>query len=130
MGDDAVDEENIVLCCAICCVNCGMYKDIDCGGCSGKIGCCCLNCEVCCKPSAPCLPLVCCGPKFECDGCSILNAQLQCCNVVISAALPCNSEVPVAVSLFGATVFPKVGCCIKIGDLKKKADDYQENMER
>jgi hypothetical protein len=32
--------------------------------------------------------------------------------------------------LFGATVFPKVGCCIKIGDLKKKADDYQENMER
>ena len=29
MGDDAVDEENIVLCCAICCVNCGMYKVCD-----------------------------------------------------------------------------------------------------
>jgi hypothetical protein len=26
MGDDAVDEENIALCCALCCVNCGIYK--------------------------------------------------------------------------------------------------------
>ncbi|KAI2491766.1 hypothetical protein MHU86_22793 [Fragilaria crotonensis] len=52
MGDDAVDEENIALCCALCCVNCGIYKDGDCTGCSGKLGFCCLQCEVCCKPSA------------------------------------------------------------------------------
>jgi len=118
MGDDAIDEENIVLCCALCCANCGLYADADCLGCSGKCGCCCVNCEVCCKPSAPCLPCGCFGPKIECDGCSILNAQLQCCQFVISAALPCNEEVPVAVSIFGATLYPKFGCCVKIGDIR------------
>jgi hypothetical protein len=61
-GNDAVDEENIVLCCALCCANCGYYNDADCGGCSGKAGVCCLNCEVCCKFGAPCLPCCCCGP--------------------------------------------------------------------
>mmetsp|Transcript_6285 Transcript_6285/g.5131 ORF Transcript_6285/g.5131 Transcript_6285/m.5131 type:complete len:125 (-) Transcript_6285:130-504(-) len=124
MGDDAVDEENIVLCCALCCANCGFYADADCFGCSGKVGCCCLNCEVCLKPSAPCLPCVCCGPKIECDGCSILNTQVQCCQLVISAALPCNEEVPVAVAVLGATLYPKCGFCVKIGDIKG------EGMER
>ena len=116
--DDAVDEENIVLCCAVCCANIGWYADADCVGCSGKAGLCCLNMEFCCKPSAPCLPCICCGPRCENDGCSVLNLQCQACNLVASAALPCNKEVPVAVSAFGVTVYPKCGCCLKIGDLK------------
>lgn len=107
-GGDAVDEENIHLCCAVCCVNCGIYNDPDCCGCSGKLGLCCVNCEMCCKPSAPCLPLCCCGPKCECDGCSMCNIQCQLFNLVISGAFPCNEEVPVAVSLLGLTMFPKV----------------------
>jgi hypothetical protein len=38
-GDpDAVDEENIILCCGVCCAHCGIYNDCDCPGCSGKIG--------------------------------------------------------------------------------------------
>jgi hypothetical protein len=130
--DDAVDEENIVLCCALGCANIGLYKDLDCGGCSGKAGFCCLNLQFCCKPSAPTLPCLCCGPRCEFDGCSILNLQCQCCNAVISAAIPCNKEVPVALSLCGCTVFPKCGCCVKIGELHAKDDDYvsQEKMER
>lgn len=128
MGDDAVDEENIVLCCALGCVNCGLYNDMDCFGVSGKMGLCCLNMEVCCKPSAPCLPCGCCGPKFECDGCSVFNAQLQCCQFVISGAFPCNDEVPVAVSAFGLTCFPQQGCCVKIGDIKGDGNEYK--MER
>lgn len=63
-----------------------------------------------------------------------MNVQCQMCNMVVSGALPCNKEVPVALSMFGLTVFPKCGCCIKIGDLKKKNDgnDYvkSEAMER
>lgn len=130
--DDAVDEENIVLCCAVGCANCGFYQDMDCMGCSGKVGFCCLNMQFCCKPSAPCLPLGCCGPRCENDGCSILNAQCQIFNLIVSAALPCNKEVPVAVSVLGATIFPKCGCCIKIGDLKEGDNDYvnSEKMER
>lgn len=117
-SDDAVDEENIILCCALCCANCGYYNDADCTGCSGKIGLCCLNCEVCCKPSAPCLPCVCCGPKVECDGCSVVNTQLQGCCFVVSAAVPCNDEVPLAVNVLGVNLFPKVGCCVTVGDIQ------------
>jgi hypothetical protein len=48
--DDAVDEDKIILCCAVCCAHCGVYTGLDCPGCSGKIGLCCLTCQVCCKP--------------------------------------------------------------------------------
>jgi hypothetical protein len=48
--NDAVDEEKIILCCACCCANCGLYTGADCPGCSGKIGLCCLTCQVCLKP--------------------------------------------------------------------------------
>eukprot|EP00543_Licmophora_paradoxa_P004527 CAMPEP_0202448044 /NCGR_PEP_ID=MMETSP1360-20130828/6836_1 /ASSEMBLY_ACC=CAM_ASM_000848 /TAXON_ID=515479 /ORGANISM="Licmophora paradoxa, Strain CCMP2313" /LENGTH=133 /DNA_ID=CAMNT_0049065413 /DNA_START=96 /DNA_END=497 /DNA_ORIENTATION=+ len=127
--DDAVDEENIVLICAVCCANCGLYNDLDCCGCSGKAGFCCLNCEFCCKPSAPMLPLVCCGPRCENDGCSVFNIQCQFCQFVLSGAVPCNKEVPVAVSLLGATLYPKCGCCVKIGDIKGGSGDYVESEE-
>jgi hypothetical protein len=130
--DDAVDEENIALCCAVGCANCGIYKDGDCLGCSGKLGLCCLDMELCCKPSAPCLPCLCCGPRMECDGCSIFNVQCQMCMMVVSGALPCNKEVPVALSVLGLTCFPKCGCCLKIGELKSKDSDHvdQQKMDR
>lgn len=35
-GDDAVDEDKVTLCCAVCCANCGIYPTEDCCGCSGK----------------------------------------------------------------------------------------------
>eukprot|EP00591_Stephanopyxis_turris_P015744 CAMPEP_0195538290 /NCGR_PEP_ID=MMETSP0794_2-20130614/49451_1 /TAXON_ID=515487 /ORGANISM="Stephanopyxis turris, Strain CCMP 815" /LENGTH=166 /DNA_ID=CAMNT_0040672259 /DNA_START=50 /DNA_END=551 /DNA_ORIENTATION=+ len=166
MGDDAVDEENIALCCALGCINCGHYQDLDCFGCSGKVGLCCLNAEICCKPSAPCLfPLGCMGLKCENDGCSCFNVQcqmcqlvmmelflatvgcmglkcendgcscfnVQCqmCQLVMTGAFPCNSEVPVAVSILGLTLYPKVGCCVKIGEITGH-EDYvdSEEMER
>ena len=49
MGDDAIDEEKLVLCCALCCANLSTYPSADCLGCSGKVGMCCLNAEFCCK---------------------------------------------------------------------------------
>jgi hypothetical protein len=36
-GDDAVDENNLVLCFALCCVNLSLYPTCDCIGCSGKV---------------------------------------------------------------------------------------------
>ena len=57
-GDDAIDEKDLVLCCALCCVNQSIYPTSDCFGCSGKIGLCCLNIEVCCKVRwNPCVPM-------------------------------------------------------------------------
>ena len=148
MGDDAIDEEKLVLCCALCCANHSYYPASDCFGCSGKAGLCCLNCEFCCKvseilwlfmitshrvhrnelmvdsflawlpqPGAPCLPCVCCGPKCEFDGCSCFNLQAHCCCSVASAALPCNDEVPVAVSVLGLTLYPKCGCMVPMKEI-------------
>jgi hypothetical protein len=115
LDNDAVDERRQTLCCALCCVNCAYLDLCECTGCSGKIGCCCLNCEVCCKPGAPCLPLCCCGPKFDCNNAcaSCVNTQLQFCCIVLNAAFPCNEEVPLAISIAGMTLYPKCGCCIK-----------------
>ena len=107
-----------------------VHQDADCVGCSGKVGVCCVNCEVCCKPNAPCLALICCGPKIECDGFSILNVQIQVLSLVISAAVPCNKEVPVAISILGATIYPKCGYCITIGDATKKDVEDSQEIDR
>ena len=69
------------------------------------------------QPGAPCLPCCCCGPAIECDGCSICNAQAHLCCCVASAALPCNDEVPVALSVAGLTVYPKCGCCVPMKEI-------------
>jgi hypothetical protein len=73
--------------------------------------------------------LGCCGPRCENDGCSVFNAQCQLFNVVVSGALPCNKEVPVAVTIAGLTLFPKVGCCLKISDIKGNGSDYVGSNE-
>ena len=113
-NEDAVNEEELVLCCALCCANCSALTNPSaCMSCSGKVGVCCLTCEVCCKLGAPCLPCCCCGPQCETDGCACCSSQVQCCCCVCSAAFPCNDEVPIAVSALGLTVFPTCGCCIK-----------------
>ena len=82
--------------------------------------------ECCCVVSRACRPLLpaliagrccCCGPQCECDGCSVLNVQTHCCCCVASAALPCNDEVPLAVSVLGLTVFSKCGCCVPMREI-------------
>jgi len=86
-----------------------------------QAGVCCCNAECCCKPGAPCLtPFLCVGCKFENDGCSALNAQLHACCLVVSAAIPCNEEVPIAVTIAGLTIFPKCGVCITQKALKEE----------
>jgi hypothetical protein len=36
-GDDAIDEDKLILCCALCCINCSILPSCDCFGCSGKV---------------------------------------------------------------------------------------------
>mmetsp|Transcript_21158 Transcript_21158/g.24359 ORF Transcript_21158/g.24359 Transcript_21158/m.24359 type:complete len:130 (-) Transcript_21158:407-796(-) len=128
MGD-AVDESKIILCCAVCCANCGIYPACDSPGCSGKIGLCGLNIEMCCKPGAPFLPCLCCGPKCECggeDGCTIMKAQQQCCCISCQGAFPPNEEVPLAVTILGCTLYPNAGCCVSVKSLTMDRSDYQQ----
>lgn len=60
------------------------------------------------------------GVRCENDGCSILNAQCQVCMLIANAAIPCNKEVPVAVTILGLTVFPKQGFCMKQGEIMER----------
>jgi hypothetical protein len=53
------------------------------------------------------------GIRPECDGLSCVNAQCHACCTVLNVAIPCNKEVPVAVSVLGVTVFPKFGFCLR-----------------
>ena len=86
-----------------------------------QAGICCMNLECCLKMGAPCLfPCCCIGCRPECDGCSVINAQCHCCCAVASAAVPCNDEVPVALSVAGLTVFPKFGCCIRQSEIMNR----------
>jgi len=86
-----------------------------------QAGLCCVNVECCAKLGAPCLfPCGCVGIRPECDGCSIINAQCHACCVVASAAVPCNKEVPVAVSVAGITLFPKFGCCVRQKEIMQR----------
>lgn len=73
-----------------------------------------MNAEMCCKIGAPCLcPFGCLGIKCQNNECAAVNAQIQCLFLLCSCAIPCNKEVPLAVSVAGLTVFPKCGCCMK-----------------
>jgi hypothetical protein len=47
---------------------------------------------------------------MENEGCALVNGQCQVCCAVISAAVPCNHEVPVALNVLGLTLYPKCGC--------------------
>jgi hypothetical protein len=110
--EDAVDESKLTLCCALCCANCSTMATC---GCSGRVGLCCTNIEFCCKPGAPKLPCCCIGPTCDGEGC--INAQVQLCCLVVSAAIPCTDEVPAAVTIAGLTIYPKVGCCMPMKEI-------------
>ncbi|EEC45676.1 predicted protein [Phaeodactylum tricornutum CCAP 1055/1] len=119
-NDDAIDEEKLILCCALCCANVSILPSCGCFGCSGKAGICCLNLECCFKPGAPCLtPFCCLGCKCETDGCSVLNSQCHALFLVCTCAIPCNEEVPLALSIAGLTIYPQCGFCIKQKALKE-----------
>jgi hypothetical protein len=86
-----------------------------------------MNLEFCCKPGAPLLfPCGFIGVKPECDGLSCCNIQCQACCAVVSGAIPCNKEVPVALTIAGLTIYPKVGLCMQQRDLF----DNEPLMER
>ena len=36
-NDDAIDEDNLILCCALCCANVSILPTLGCLGCSGKV---------------------------------------------------------------------------------------------
>ena len=55
-----------------------------------------------------------------------MKVQLQAFCLAITAAFPCDEEVPPAVTILGLTLFPKCGCCMPI---KEAMDRLQKDLD-
>ena len=110
-GEDSIDEDGIIVCCACVCANLGVLPTCGALGCSGKAGLLCLSCDFCLKPGASCLACCCCGPRCEYHGCSVCNLQCQMLCCVVTSAVPCTDESPYACAALGVTCFPSCGLC-------------------
>jgi hypothetical protein len=49
----------------------------------------------------------CCSDDF-----ALIKGQVHMFCAVCSAAIPCNDEVPIALTVLGLTMYPKCGCCV------------------
>ncbi|CAB9505622.1 expressed unknown protein [Seminavis robusta] len=128
-----LEEDDVMVCCALCCINCGLYTEWDCMGISAKIGLLCMHCKCCCKCRTTCLPCYCCGPVCQRSGCALLNLQLHACCVVLTGAFPCNQDVPLLLNILGWNIYPRCGCYETIGYIRGHEDEGYiegEQMER
>jgi len=135
---DNVDEEQLVLCCGIGCLNASLMFE-DCCGCSGKTELLCLSSAFCCKLegqdpySCDCngskedknvicqIGLFCCA--IACKYPTVcLKAQTQICCTVESAALPMDDEIKATCAVCGFACYPALGCCERQGVLNEKCN--------
>ena len=141
---DAVDENELIIIDACCCCNDTLYCQSDCIGCSGESEFLCYKEKCCCKPGVDiytCCPakdddkmlcqlgLICvaCGFKVPSTCCKF---QQHLCCLVSNGAFPTDPEVPCMCASLGLTCYPKCGCCMKVGDVKKSGAPAIAEMQR
>merc|ERR1719499_873932 len=87
-------------------------------GCAANANILCIEYEFCCKPGGSCLvPCGCMGCRCTSPStCIKLQQQTCCCASAI--AFPCDDEVPCTVAMCFLLCYPKVGCLVKVADVK------------
>lgn len=123
-----------------CCINGCSCKWPDCWGCGvDGVLCCIQSNAVCCKimderKNEDQKMFICQEGGFFCkkpNTCCQMRSQFCCCDS--RGALPCTEEVPcIFTCLPGCSVYPKFGCCAKVGDLVPDLKDavYGAEMEK
>ena len=107
------------LCHACCCCYDGCVPEVHHIGCAAQKTVLCLECDLCCKMGSPCLCCGCCA--FRCvELTTCCKAQSQFCCCVAGSALPPDDEVPCMVNMCFLNCFPRIGCCMRLGDMKRK----------
>ena len=119
MDFDSIDESKVIVHHACCCCYDGCVPEVHHIGCAAQKTLLCLECDLCCKTGAPCLCCGCCA--FRCvdlTTCFKAQGQFFCC--VTGSAFPPDDEVPCMLNVCFLNCFPRLGCCMKLGDMKAK----------
>ena len=93
-----------------------------CLGCTGKLAVCCCGFRWCLIPGS--LPLMwgCCGLTCTEPCTSLVKSQCQVACLQTTCGFPCDGENPCMCTLLPfCMVYPRVGCCLKVADVKKGA---------
>ncbi|CAK9047848.1 unnamed protein product [Durusdinium trenchii] len=114
---DSIDETKVVVHSACCCCYDGCIPEFNNIGCAAQETLLCLEADVCCKTNTPCLCCGCCAIRcIPITTCCKAQSQFFCC--VAGSALPPDGEVPCMFNVCFLNLFPKIGCCMKLGELK------------
>lgn len=127
---ESIQKDDLCVVSGCCCCYSLCYLDMPgCLGCAGEGECLCIGDKFCCKPGAS--PYWCSAPDTICQiGCGCLacflkaptvccKRQGQCCCCVGNQSFPCDADMPVLISAYFLTCYPKCGCCVKYSDVKK-----------
>ena len=116
MQMDSIDETKVVVHHACFCCYDGCVPECTQIGCAAQKTLCCLECDICLKLGAPCLCCGCCA--FRCvEATTFCKIQSQICCCVSGSAIPPDSEVPCMFNVCFLNLFPRIGCCVRLGDM-------------
>uniref|UniRef100_A0A7S3MBB3 Uncharacterized protein n=1 Tax=Spumella elongata TaxID=89044 RepID=A0A7S3MBB3_9STRA len=130
-----IDTSDMLVFGACCCCNSVIWTDFPAFvGCSGTQECLCIEEKFCikqgvdpwpcitgtaegyiCKIGAPCCT---CGIK---QPTILVKGKGQCCCFINNVALPPDEDTPLMFAVYGLACLPKVGCCLKLSELRGAA---------
>ena len=120
---DSIDETQVIVHHACCCCYDGCVPECSHIGCAAQETFLCCEADICCKTDAPLLCCGCCALRCVAPTtCCKVQSQLCCC--VAGSALPPDSEVPCMVNMCFVNCFPRLGICVKLGDMKKGSTQF------
>ena len=120
---DSIDETQVIVHHACCCCYDGCVPECSHIGCAAQKTLLCCEADICCKTDAPLLCCGCCAIRCVAPTtCCKVQSQICCC--VAGSALPPDSEVPCMVNMCFLNCFPRLGICVKLGDMKKGSTQF------
>ena len=115
---DSIDETKVIVhsACCCCCYN-GCVPEVWQLGIAVQETLLCLEVDICCKTGSPCLCCGCCAFRcVELTTCCKTQGQFFCC--VHGTSLPPDGEVPCMLNVCFLNLYPRLGCCMRLGDMK------------
>ena len=114
---DSIQETKVVVHSACCCCYDGCVPELNNIGCAAQETFLCLEADICCKSGTQMLCCLCCALRcIPITTCCKIQSQFFCC--VAASAFPPDGEVPCMLNVCFLSLFPKIGCCKTLGEMK------------